>query len=107
MGKQQVADVRPFSRDRLKLISRDKAAEGAFAILDKLQQAGPEVQVASVAILFAAWCKRLTLDPHDIYQQGMKMLAPEFGHHKANLHLETLRDFAGIRMAGDERVDIR
>lgn len=100
-------DVRPFSRDRLKLVSRDKAAEGAMAQLDRVQQAAPEVQMASVAILFAAWCKRLGCDPHDIYSQGVKMLTPEFGHHKANLHLETLRDFAGIRMAGDTRTSIR
>lgn len=107
MTSRMVADVRPFSRDRLKLVSRDKAAEGAMLVLDRIQTAPPEVQVASVGILFAAWCKRLGLDPHDIYQQGVKMMTPEFGHRTANIHLEVLRDFAGIRLAGDSRVDVR
>jgi hypothetical protein len=100
-------DVKPFSRDRLSVVSRDVAAKGAFTCLDHLQQEEPEVQVASVAILFAVWCKRLSLDPHALYQQGIKMVRPEMGHVKANVHLEVLRDFAGIRLAGDPSVDVR
>jgi hypothetical protein len=102
-----VRDVIPFSRDRLKLVSRDLSAEGAMAMLDRVQTHRPEVQVAAVAVLFAAWCRRLGLDPHDLWLQGTRMMRPEPGHQKANIHLEVLRDFAGIRLAGDERVDIR
>lgn len=107
MPASSVRDVRPFSRDRLKLVPRDRAAEGAFACLDKLQQAIPEVQVAAAAMLFAAWVKRLRLDPEDLYSQGVKMLKSQPGHSKANIHVEVLRDFAGIRIAGDPTVDER
>lgn len=89
------------------MVSRDLAATGAFTCLDHLQQEAPEVQVAAASILFAAWSHRLGLDPHDLYQQGLKMLRPQMGHLKANVHMEVLRDFAGIRLAGDPSVDVR
>jgi hypothetical protein len=107
MTREFVKDVRPFSRDRLKLVSRDLSAEGAMAMLDRIQTHPPEVQVAAVTILFAAWCRRLGLDAHDLWQQGVTMMEPQIGHQKGNIHLEVLRDFAGIRLAGDERVDLR
>jgi hypothetical protein len=108
MGDRRfVKDVTPFSRDRLSLVSRDLSAEGAMRMLDVIQTHRPEVQVAGAALLFAAWCHRLGLDPHDLWQQGMKMMKPQPGHHKGNINVEVLRDFAGIRLAGDERVDIR
>lgn len=107
LGNTLTKDVKPFSRDRLSLVSRDSCAEGAMKCLDQIQNATPEQQVGAVSVLFAAWCKRLRLDPHAMYQLGVKMIDPEFGHQKANLHLETLRDFAGIRLAGDPNVDVR
>lgn len=101
------AGVIPFSRDRLSLVSRDAAAEAAFRALTKNQEQRPEVQVAAVAVLFAAWCSRLGIDPHDLWGIGRRMVTPEEFHRKGNIHMETIRDFAGIRLAGDERVDVR
>lgn len=95
---------KPFSRDRLKLVSRDKAAYAAFAALDRLQQEEPEVAMAAASILFAAWCDRTNSDPHDMHEQGEKMLRAEAFHRKANIQLETIRDFAGIRIMGDRNI---
>lgn len=99
--------VVPFSKDRLSLVARDRVARAAFAALHPNQDESAEVQVGAAALLFAAWVHRLGLDPYDLYQMANKMLRPEEFHTKANLQLETIRDFAGIRLAGDSRVDIR
>jgi hypothetical protein len=97
--------VRPFSRDRLMLLSRDKATKGAMALLNTIQDEQPEVAVASVALLFATWCRRVGLDPHDAWQLGRKLLEPQQFHRKGNVQAEVLRDFAGLRIMGDSRVD--
>ncbi len=104
MPNEMTKGVKPFSRDRLKLVSRDRCAKTAMAVLHKIQQDPTEEQVAAVAMLFAVWCIRLGQDPHDLYLQGVKMVKPEQFHRKGNIQLETLRDFAGIRLAGDDRV---
>lgn len=107
MPQSAVRDVRPFSRDRLFLVPRDEVAKGAMALLDKNQQEAPEIQMASVAMLFAAWCRRLRVSPHEMHELGLKLVAPQDFHHKGNIQAEVLRDFAGIRMAGDATVDER
>jgi hypothetical protein len=87
------------------LTSRDEAARAAFGALDRIQNEAPEVALAGAALLFVALCKRCRTAPHDAAELGEKMLAPQFGHLKGNLHLETIRDFAGMRMMGDASVD--
>lgn len=107
MSKQDTRGVRPFSKDRLMMLSRDEAAKCGFALLDKVQQEAPEIAMAGVAMLFATWCKRLKLDPHEMFQHGVKLVAPEAFHQKGNIHAEVMRDFAGMRMAGEAHVDVR
>lgn len=107
MPASAVRDVKPFSRDRLFLVPRDEAAKCGLALLDKVQQESPEIAMAGVAILFAVWCKRLRLGPHEAYQLGVKLAEPQQFHQKGNIQAEVLRDFAGIRMAGDASVDVR
>ncbi len=107
MSKDDVRGVRPFSKDRLMMLPRDEAAKCGMALLDKVQQEAPEIAMAGAAVLFAMWCKRLRLDPFEAHQYGMKLLEPQQFHHKGNVLMDTLRDFAGIRMAGDPRVDVR
>lgn len=89
------------------LVPRDEAAKCGMALLDKVQQEAPEIAMAGTVVLFAMWCARLHMDPYEMHQLGMKMLEPEEFHHKGNILMETLRDFAGIRMMGDASVDIR
>jgi hypothetical protein len=99
--------VRPFSKDRLMMVPRDEAAKCGMALLDKVQQETPEIAMAGTVILFAMWCRRLGLDPFEMHQLGVRMLEPQDFHQKGNIHIEVLRDFAGIRMAGDGRVEAR
>lgn len=106
MSKHDTRGVRPFSRDRLSLLPRDEVAKTAFAAMDKVQQQDPTLAVAAVSMLFVAWCKRLGVDPYDMTQMAARMLAPQDFHRKANLHVDVLRDFAGMRVAGDPRVDV-
>lgn len=76
-----------------------------MALLHVVQDEAPEVAMASVAMLFATWCKRLGLDAYEAHQYGQRLLAPEPFHRKGNIQAEVLRDFAGIRLAGDKRVE--
>lgn len=89
------------------LVPRDEAAKCGLGLLDKVQQEAPEIAMAGTVVLFAMWCRRLRMDPHEMYQLGLKMLEPQEFHHKGNIQIEVLRDFAGIRMMGDASVDIR
>lgn len=95
---------RPFSRDRLMMTARDDAASSALAALTPIQDEAPEIQVAGVSVLFAALSHRLGVDPEELYRVGIKMLTDEDFHHKGNIRVETLRDFAGLRLKGDEVV---
>ncbi len=97
--------VRPFSRDRLHMLPRDVAARGAMVLLNAIQDEPPEVAMASVAVLFACWCARVGMDPHDAHSLGVRMMRPERFHRKADIQMEVLRDFAGLRLVGDNRVD--
>lgn len=83
---------------------RDDAASAAFQALDGLQRFTPEEQLAGAALLFSALRTRCGLDPFDLSQLGDRLLAPEAFHDKANWQLEALRDYAGLRIAGDPNV---
>lgn len=107
MPRDTVRGVRPFSKDRLMLVPRDEAMKCGFALLDKVQAEAPEIAMAGVVALFAVWCKRLKLDPHEMYSLGVKLVEPQPFHQKGNIHGEVMRDFAGMRMAADASVDVR
>lgn len=106
-ARRATVGVRPFSKDTLVMVPRDEAAKCAFALLDKVQGESPEVAMAGCVMLFAMWCKRLGQDPFEMHALGKKMLAPEDFHQKGNIHVEVLRDFAGMRMMGDKSVEVR
>ena len=106
MAKSDTRGVRPFSRDRLALLPRDEVAKTAFAAMDKVQQQDPTLAVAAVSVLFLAWCKRLGVRPEDMTQMAARMIEPEQFHQKANLHMDVIRDFAGMRVLGDSRVEV-
>lgn len=98
---------RPFSRDLLLSISRDLAATGAMKLLDRVQQIPePEVAMAAISIVFAAFCRRTGMSAQDAHEFGKRLLEPQPHHVKANITMETLRDFAGIRVMGDRRVGL-
>lgn len=107
MSRQDTRGVRPFNKDRLMLVARDDAAKCGMALLDKVQQEAPEIAMAGTVVLFAMWCRRLKMDPHEMHSLGVKLLEPQQFHHKGNILMDVLRDFAGIRMMGDASVDVR
>lgn len=97
---------RPLDRDRLSMVNRDQAVLAAQSALDGVQRFTPEQMVAGVSILFAAVCRRCGLDPQTEHKRGMRLLAPIPGHDKDNKSLQSLQDFAGIRIMGEEEVSI-
>lgn len=95
---------RPLDKDKLSMIPREDAVTSAHLALDTLQRLTPEEMVAGMAVLYAAVCSRLMLDPHDMHTLGTRMLTHQAHHDKANKALQSLRDFAGLRIAGQDVV---
>lgn len=93
-----------LQRDSLFAIPRLKAAEAAFEALHPVQNLRPEPMVAGVAVLFAALCHRVGLEPQEVHSLGLKILYADDPFSRTNDILQSLRDFAGIRIKGDETV---
>lgn len=90
--------------DKLYMVSRDAAATVAHKALRPIQERSPHEMVAGVAILFATLCARVSLDPQEMHALGVKMLKDQECHFKTNDALQSLRDFAGLRIAGEKDV---
>lgn len=85
------------------MLPRDTAVVAAHNALRPVSTMEPEEMVAGVSVLFAAVCNRVGLDPEDMHKLGMKMMTtPQPHHDKGNKLLQSLRDFAGLRIAGQE-----
>lgn len=92
-----------IDKDRLYSLPRDKAAEVAHGALFPIQERPNFEQIAGLAVLFAAFCNRLQLDPQEMHSIGMRMLRDEPFHHKGNAQIDSLRDFAGIVLTEKHR----
>lgn len=92
----------PLDRDKLSMVPRHQAADAAFLALDAIQEEQPEVMMMGAGVLFAALTQRTGLDPYALYQMGQKVLTDEDFHRKTNASLQSLRDFAGLRIMGQE-----
>lgn len=97
---------RPLSKDRLYMIPREAAVESAHLALDTLQRLSPEEMVAGMATLFYSVCNRCRLDPQDMHTLGKRLVTHQEHHDKGNMALQSLRDFAGLRIAGERGVSI-
>lgn len=91
---------KPFDRDRLLMLPRDRAAVVAHQALDPIQTLQSHEQLAAIAVLFATFTKRYGYDPEDAYQYGIKLLSRERFHHKGNSQMEALEEFAGLSKQG-------
>lgn len=98
--------ARPFDYHRMTLLPRIKAADAAHAALDPLQQLSPEEMVMGSALLFATLTKRCGLDAGELYAMATRVLAAEPFHKRANDSLQSLQDFAGLRIKGEHNVSI-
>ena len=96
------AASRPLDRDRLHMLPRDIAIRDAHNLLRPANQLDPEDMVAAIAVLFATVCSRVQIDPEEAHTLGLRMLRDQQHHDKANKLLQSLRDFAGLRIAGQE-----
>lgn len=98
----------PLDRDKLSMVSRAQAAQAAHLALFAIQNERPEVMMGGVAILFAAFIHRCGLDPQEVHHMGMKILRDpaDPGYHNVNISLQSLKDFAGIRVMGERHVSI-
>ena len=101
---------RPLNKDALSMVPRRRAADAAHEALFPVQSKPPEVMVAGVALLFATLAARCGLDPEELHALGRKLLRdPEEqlgGDRGTNSSLQSLRDFAGIRIMGERHVSI-
>lgn len=88
-----------IDRDKLFMVSRDAASHVAHALLHGGHNERGEMLAAAAAILFAAVCERVQMAPDELLRVGQKILhADQAFHREGNVHLEALRDFAGLRL---------
>jgi hypothetical protein len=88
---------------------RRQAADTAHEALFPIQDKRPEVLMAGVAVLFAAFCIRCGEDPEAMFRLGTRILRDpdvEGGDRGSNGSLQSLKDFAGIRIMGERHVSI-
>lgn len=94
---------RKLDRDKLSMVPRWDAARAAMTALDRLQDMTPEEVLLGTATLFAAMCRRCGIEPSAAHGMGMKVLeAPWEGDKQTDTTLQVLRDFAGVRLMGQE-----
>lgn len=102
--------MRPLNKDLLGMVYRSHATDAAHEALFPIQSKRPEVLVAGVAVLFATLCQRCGLDPQQLHHLGLRILRdPDQqlgGDKRNNSSLQSLRDFAGIRIMGERDVSI-
>lgn len=99
------ATTHPVDRDRLLMVDRGAAADGAQLALFQIQDLRPDVALAAVSVLFATLTAGTGTNPEEAFHLGRKIItADEDFHDRTNKSLQSLRDFAGIRLAGREDV---
>lgn len=86
------------------MVPRGVAADAAHTALFGVQNLEPEPMVAGIALLFAAVCERCALSPQGAHELGRRLLRDQDFHTKTNGSLQSLRDFAGIRIMGEKDV---
>lgn len=91
---------RPFNRDLLYLIGRDRAAVVAHEALASINALRPEEQATAAALLFAVMTSRFKLDPQDLHALGHKLLEPQPFHRKGNALMEALVAYADMQNTG-------
>ncbi|WP_111818773.1 hypothetical protein [Agrobacterium sp. CFBP2214] len=91
-----------LDRDKLMMMSRDRAAELGHIILEPLTNSPAAENLAAVAIAFAVLSNRYSMGPEELYHYGMKILTEPTPHHrKGNALLDSLQDWAGMRVRNE------
>lgn len=106
---QLTSASRPLNKDWLGMVHRNHAARAAHEALFPIQGEHPEIMVLGVATLFAAVASRCNLDPQELHHMGLKVLrepAQVGGDKRTNDVLQSLKDFAGVRIMGEHDVSV-
>lgn len=95
---------RPIDPLKLSMVPRDKVAHSAILALHQLQDLeDPEHMMLGVATLFASFCRRARVDASELHAMGLNVIdAPVDYDMNTGGAIEMLRDFAGMRIAGQE-----
>lgn len=94
----------PFDKLRLAMVPRSEAADAAHLALFQLQDLPrTETMMLGVGVLFAAFCSRVGLDPSELHGMGLAVLKERAdGDIPTSNSLQVLRDFAAIRVMGEQ-----
>lgn len=85
----------------LNSLGRHKIAHLTHAALNPIQNHRPEEQILATSVLFAVMVERFGGDPEELYLKGRKVLfASGDGDLKTDASLESLRDYAALRVKG-------
>lgn len=93
-----------IDRDRVFMVSRDKVASVAHALLHGANHEQPAELTAGAAALFFVIAERAGMGPEELYHLGRRLVTPSPHHDKPNAQMEALRDFAGLRVRNDPRI---
>lgn len=93
---------RPYDHDKRNMLPRDPILHLTGRALHVLQNESPEEMVAAASMLFALVTQRVQLDAQEEHHKALKMLRDQRAHDKENKLLQSLRDFAGLRIKGQE-----
>lgn len=85
-----------LDRDKLFMLPREKAAEGAHLALNPIQALPPHEQLAAAAVLFFVLANRNGIEGEELYHLGRKLIERQPHHRTANIQIEALQDFAGF-----------
>lgn len=98
----------PFDLDRLHMLPLSGIADATMATLHPIQTLSPEEQMAGAAVLFATVCKRVGVSGQDMWEFAERVLTypPKPEDRVAQNTMRAIRDFAGLRIKGDERVTV-
>ena len=110
MGGHAYGDItapsRPLNTDRMAMLPRGEVARVAHGALAEVQGESPELLLLGAALLFATLCQRCGQEPDVLHRMALKVLKPEPCDRRTNDSLQSLRDFAGIRVMGERDVGI-
>lgn len=97
---------KPYDHMAASTMGRQRAADAAHLCLDALQNMDAEDVVMGSAVLFAALCKQLGLNPEELHGMASKVLRYEPNHRRTNDSVQSLLDFIRLRIKGDVNVTV-
>lgn len=89
-----------YNSDKFSMLPRDQVQRAAFEVLSAVQKEPIELQVASIASAFAAYCTKLNLSAHEMYQLARRLNKRQPHHVQANDQSDALTDFIGAKAEG-------